>query len=295
MLLIDTTRSSFSWANARACLERSELAYSKSGQALPSCAHLITNEATEAQAIVFDERNCISVAFRGSQSPEDFIHDAECWMDRLAPGRSTGKRGHALVDVNPVQWLPIRRRLGFPSARVHHGFLFDWDSISTDVLASVARLLLPFTRKKIFVEGHSLGGALAVLGANEFCRQGWNVGGVYTFGQPRVGDAAFVSDYESAMAGFPHQLGDLTYRVVNENDIVPRVPLPLAGYRHGGQLIFLCAPGSFRGRHGVLTNPHWWQTADSDFVGFVHAVARNTDVLVGDHYLKSYQERIKTL
>jgi hypothetical protein len=271
--------ATFSWANARACLELSEAAYSKSPH-LTHHVQAVTNAGTEAQALVFDGPNYIGVAFRGSQSPEDFIHDAECWLDK------TGKRGHALCSGN---W-----NYNGLTAEVHHGFLFDFDSIATDLMATVARCLLPKPMKKVFVTGHSLGGALAVLAAVEFCRQSWNVAGVYTFGQPRVGNAAFVSVYNHAPAGFPHQLGEITFRVVNENDIVPRVPvavpLPfLDGYRHGGQEIFLCAP------NGVLTNPHWWETADSDSIGFLRAMLKHTDVLVGDHYLAAYQKRIQLL
>jgi triacylglycerol lipase len=267
MMPIDTTRSSFSWANARACLERSAIAY------LPNpfdavndpTRVVVENAQSNARAVVFDEKHCISVAFRGSQSPEDFIHDGECWFSK------TGKRRNAFT------------------AMVHHGFLFDFESISKDLLATMARLLLPHPRKKIVITGHSLGGALAILFARACCWESWNVAGVYTFGQPRVGNATFVSAYENMRAGFPRTLGAVTYRVVNENDIVPRVPLALGGYRHGGEEKFLCAP------NGVLTNPHWWETMGSDLAGFSRALLKRTDVLVGDHYLNSYKERIKNL
>jgi hypothetical protein len=46
---------------------------------------------------------------------------------------------------------------------------------------------------------------------------GRNVSAVYTYGQPRVGDQQFSSAYDTA-------LGHVTFRFVNDLDIVPHVP-----------------------------------------------------------------------
>ena len=49
---------------------------------------------------------------------------------------------------------------------------------------------------------------------------------VYTFGSPRVGNAAFVDFYDRHVPN--------TWRHVNDEDIVPLVPPTWAGYRHVG-------------------------------------------------------------
>ena len=73
----------------------------------------------------------------------------------------------------------------------------------------------------IFVTGHSLGGALATLGAAYL--SGWGLAACYTFGAPRVGNKEFSSSLQTPI-----------YRVVNPLDTVPHIPTPLRGYRHAG-------------------------------------------------------------
>ena len=84
----------------------------------------------------------------------------------------------------------------------------------------------------MWIAGHSLGGAIAELCA----AQAWFVShvpiqGVYTFGQPRVGDDAFAKIVHDA-------LGLRIVRFVNDQDIVPRVPFYGMGFRHYGTQIF---------------------------------------------------------
>jgi hypothetical protein len=107
-------------------------------------------------------------------------------------------------------------------------------------------------RKKLFVAGHSRGGAFAVLAAAAFARAGDlpELGGVYTFGQPRVGNGPFVQSLPS--------LDVSLFRFVNRDDPIPGVPpaglippnLGVAerlnehvGYQHGGISVRLLADG----------------------------------------------------
>ena len=273
MLNIDPKQISVNWPNARSCLEMSARAYNLgpnySEDPVPV---IVQNRATDAHALIQKTESAIIVAFRGSCEPEDFIQDAK-------------------FEKATVIWLPWEEH-----AQVHRGFLEDFESLNEDILEVVSGLRASHSESMrdasplpIFVTGHSLGGALAILCALEFSRSKFNVAGVYTFGQPRVGNRAFARLYNGAPApcsGMAGCLGDITFRVVNENDIVPRVPLPF-GYRHCGTRVFLSCPS------GVLINPAWYKTADSDLRGFYHAVRKHIDVLVGDHYLKAYQKRME--
>lgn len=106
--------------------------------------------------------------------------------------------------------------------RVHRGF--------RDALELVWDTLEPrLCGRAPLLAGHSLGGALAVLAAARLPR----VRAVYTFGAPRVGDAAFRDALDLPL-----------HRVVNNNDLVPRLP-PLP-YRHAGALWYLDAGGRLR-------------------------------------------------
>lgn len=96
--------------------------------------------------------------------------------------------------------------------------------------------------RKIFITGHSLGGALAVGFADELSRQNiCNVEAVYTYGMPRTGNSAFAASYDQ-------RLGQRTYRFVHGDDVVPMVPP--AGFhgqtnRHVGFLLHCARDAKF--------------------------------------------------
>ena len=93
----------------------------------------------------------------------------------------------------------------------------------------------PAQRDHIYVTGHSLGGALAVLIAQAiFARtlplKRGAVEAVYTIGMPRTGDANFATRYEQS-------LGSRTYRLVQGEDVVPTVAPSFLGFRHVGRYL----------------------------------------------------------
>ena len=100
---------------------------------------------------------------------------------------------------------------------VHTGFYEAlssvWDQLMMRLEEHGAR------RKSLWITGHSLGGALGTLVAATFGLQLVNMGfnGVYTFGQPRIGNVEFAKN-------FNHRLGAKAFRFVNKNDIVTRIP-----------------------------------------------------------------------
>ena len=80
----------------------------------------------------------------------------------------------------------------------------------------------------VWITGHSLGGALATLAAyrlvSEDILNADQIGGVMTFGQPRVGDRKFRSTYRGLKGHREGYLNDRHYRFVNNCDRVTRVP-----------------------------------------------------------------------
>ena len=116
--------------------------------------------------------------------------------------------------------------------------------------------------KPLCITGHSLGGAIASLAALFLSREGLRVVAVYTFGSPRVGNAAFREQYDRTPVVGPSAdimdppgafLGDISYRVIAAGDMVPLLPGLFDGYRHVGQEIMLTAKGIF------ARPPHWWE------------------------------------
>jgi triacylglycerol lipase len=100
---------------------------------------------------------------------------------------------------------------------LHSGFHAAYNAVRMDLHnhlnAHVAPKGIP-----LWITGHSLGGALARIAAMNLLDSGIATPrGVYTFGQPRTGNAAFIRECAAKLNG-------LTFRYVHAEDIVPRVP-----------------------------------------------------------------------
>lgn len=261
MLPLDPSKTGLSWANALACADLCAAIYNwpvEGGSfASASVSELITDPGTDAHAVVQDRGDCIVVCFRGSKDAEDYIQDGKFEMTDLE-----------FADGSEVP------------ASVHKGFLEDFDAINVQTIGEVKALLaLAIPRRPIFITGHSLGAALATLCALEFSRQKFPLAGIYTFGSPRTGNAAFCEIYDA-------ELKDITFRVINQNDVVPRVPPLLNGYRHVNNCIFLFSNGTY----GV--NPSIGRRAISNLAGFWNAFRGLHDVLVTDHHIGAYQSKL---
>jgi hypothetical protein len=140
---------------------------------------------------------------------------------------------------------------------IHSGFKRSLDSVWTLIAATLDRW--KGGGRTLWITGHSLGGGLALL-ATAYLRFPLDpaatvpkpVAGLYTFGQPRAGNSAFCNPCDA-------DFGDLYFRFVNDEDIVPRVPPRLLGYSHTGNLEYIDA-------NGVIQNDvAWWH-------GFLDAV-----------------------
>jgi hypothetical protein len=166
------------------------------------------NKKTNTQGFVAADDKHVVLAFRGTSAPQDFIVDASV------------------------------RFVEQPLTAVHAGFGAAIESVWTTVGVELRRLWSP--EKTLWVTGHSLGGALAVLAAT-LMPADLPVFQIATFGQPRVGDKEFAATFKSRRVKL--------YRFVNNNDVVPTVPgrswlvsiKPLRVYQHVGDLQFFNA------------------------------------------------------
>ena len=100
--------------------------------------------------------------------------------------------------------------------RIHKGFQAAYYSVEDPIEEKLSK----YPEYPLYVTGHSLGGALAVV-ATRFIDAG-KLAACYTFGGPRVGDLDLARVFKTPI-----------YRVVNASDAVPRLPF---GY---GYVLFI--------------------------------------------------------
>lgn len=115
----------------------------------------------------------------------------------------------------------------FRETEVHTGFQEALFPVLLEITIALHKYN-PTGDKGIWVTGHSLGGALAVLLASMFIEEGIEVRGLYTFGAPRVGDSQFSESFNEKFTG-------VSYRIVNEGDLVPHLPPEFLGFLHAGK------------------------------------------------------------
>lgn len=115
------------------------------------------------------------------------------------------------------------------SVLVREGFADAWISVKDRVTDWIAANSI---QDRLCFAGHSLGGALATVAAI---------------------DLAPVEQINLVTFGAPRALHNLTpthanvrpLRVVNNNDVVPRVPPEFQGYRHAGKLVYFNEAGEY--------------------------------------------------
>jgi predicted lipase len=157
------------------------------------------------QAYVATDDDHIIVAFRGTEAPTS-IEGLKDWL---------------LTDANNYLILP-EGRIGTDfaaagvGARFHRGFMTALADIWDPVYAAVEAELKKKERP-LWLTGHSLGGALALLAAWRFLRKTMDVYRVYTFGGPMVGN-------DVAVKAFDKELEGKVYRFVHGPDLVPKLP-----------------------------------------------------------------------
>jgi pimeloyl-ACP methyl ester carboxylesterase len=132
-----------------------------------------------------------------------------------------GFKDWLLTNANNLLILP-QGRIGTDfaaagvGARFHRGFLEALDEIWEPLLDAVQRAV-DASDRALWVTGHSLGGAIALLAAWRFQRQFLQVHEVVTFGAPMIGN-------EIAANAFDREFPNKIFRYVDVEDPVPLLP-----------------------------------------------------------------------
>jgi len=140
-----------------------------------------------------------------------------------------GTESHRFEDVLADLRLRLKPWPG-SAARVHAGFRSCYLAVRRRVRALLAATSPEHGGERprtLFITGHSLGGALAVLSAADLKASGVEIAGVVTFGSPLVGDAGLAD----LVAGVPVR------RYVDCCDLITRVPPERLDRDHVRQLL----------------------------------------------------------
>ncbi|MDR3621832.1 MAG: lipase family protein [Paludisphaera borealis] len=157
-------------------------------------------DGDDIRGMVLSAADVLVVVFRGTKV--------------LLPGLSGSDSPNVIDMIVGNEDLKIDSRLLPAASRaggfVHSGFLDAYARISgrLDEVFKARR-----AEQKLWLAGHSLGGALAVLALAHLADDG-PIEGVYTYGCPRVGDRAFVDSLPRCV----HR------RFVHRDDVVARIP-----------------------------------------------------------------------
>jgi triacylglycerol lipase len=282
--MFDPGATSFSGQNALLLAKLCNIAYMDQAAAAQQVAQLgpksfqwidLTETFSDLYGLAASGDGFAVLVFRGTK-------DAKNWMTDL------------YATPAPYPWL---FESGPEVGQIHAGFghvLRDaWQKVTTAVAAvppspkntGVADLPLQPT---LWISGHSLGGALAVLAGAAFSM--WekapirSVNGIYTFGQPRTGLYPFCGNYD-------HVLRSKTFRFVNNQDLVPRVPFRGWDYSDIGQMIHF-------DKNGVpqLESGQWANFLSRTIMSFqdLFSITTNLKYDVGDHSMAGYEQLVNT-
>jgi triacylglycerol lipase len=179
-----------------------------------------------------------------------------------------------LTDLNAI---PVDGPVG----KVHEGFNAAVSSVWTDLVAALGRLR--DNGQTIWITGHSLGAALAHLAAARLLKENVVaiIDGLYTFGQPRTGDSDFAVWSDGA-------LKTRMFRFVNNNDIVPHVPLPPL-YKHAGTFLHFDRNGT------VQSDVGYWESLKKLLTDKIRSLFDDKLVPaeIEDHFMANYLAQLQ--
>jgi triacylglycerol lipase len=144
---------------------------------------------------IAQRKECIFLIFRGTVSDQEWFHN---------------------LKTSLVPYL-------LPNfGKVHDGFLKTYNLFRTAIKGTLDGM---DPGSKLFIAGHSLGGALATIALPDIgSRMNGKMIELYTYGSPRIGDNAFIT-------AFNRQYAERSFRIINTSDMVGLIPppAPLAG------------------------------------------------------------------
>ena len=252
--LFNSRTTQFRYANALLLAKASLLAYQPPDIIQPEVARWGLDrfaflDRGDTQAFLAGNKEMIVLSFRGTepQRLQDWMTDAK-----------------------------IKRVKG-PYGKVHRGFLKGLTLVWSEIRQVIREWQIH--GQSVWVTGHSLGGALATLAVAAFGEEAKPIHGLYTFGQPRVGGKTFARNFDLEYQA-------RTFRFVNNNDVVTRVPPRNLGYRHVGTVLMFDHAGILQ------TDLHFWNHFLDRVVGRIEDLGKPGTDGIKDHNMAGYLKQL---
>jgi predicted lipase len=145
-----------------------------------------------------EQTKTLALSFRGTRTPEEWLKD---------------------LDFVSTPYTPVKNW-----GRVHKGFQLVYLAMRGSVKQLIKAGL--GNSAEVWITGHSLGAAVAVLCAPDVANTIDITPRLHTYAGPRSGERSFEEKFDKRVP--------TCFRVVNRWDIVPHLPPPIAHYRHVG-------------------------------------------------------------
>lgn len=127
-----------------------------------------------------------------------FRSDSDKELVMAFPG--TASLGDFMTDLSNQLVPATIAGVNCPECRVHAGVLKSWNAIQPAAKKVLDDAIAAYPSYKVKLAGHSLGGALAKFAFVSFAGLGYDIAAAYSYGEFRVGNAAF-ADYADELSG----------------------------------------------------------------------------------------------
>jgi len=246
-----------------------EKLYEKYGVDYSVDVEYFEDDARSTQGFCLKTENNILISFRGTEPSK--LKD---WMTDLKFRQK---------DI----------KLGEKTYKVHSGFLQSLEEVWDHIFRWVDIRMT--NDKKIWITGHSLGGALSSMALLKFLDTKWKdqITGIYTYGAPR-------SVGEELASYLNEEFSSKIFRFINDEDIVPHLP-PDGGYTenydysHYGTRIHFKDEGFTIDRTLDKHVEDWNESKrnkDNIISSIILKIVDFTDIKekIGDHSIKKYKK-----
>lgn len=231
------------------------------------------NKKYSVQGFIFRTDNYIVLAFQSNQGIFNWLTD------------SSSKLRNFTILREGIRTLSSSR------GKVHTSFFLFWASIEREVLTQIKtwqNRLKPDERlPPLLITGHDTGGTLATLAAASLLENDINIAGLYTFGQPRVGDITFTRQLQKNLTG-------KVFRFVNSKDVFPHVPIPFT-FRNLTKIYAHLGTIKYFNSRGLLLDKYQTTSRLLDSIsGLIKSLFEsNFDNLMRDHNIFYYVSYLK--